>query len=99
VRVDCGNLRERVAAARRNSHSIMEGGHCNSRSTPVAEIIGLNGCNYHKIDKILGCGATSEVYLGMQDDGSLVALKFVKLPEETEGQDGSPISRGRCRKV
>eukprot|EP00760_Papus_ankaliazontas_P003591 PhM_4_TR11628/c1_g2_i4/m.57287/K17533/MAP3K19, YSK4; mitogen-activated protein kinase kinase kinase 19 len=42
------------------------------------------GTVYHRSDKLLGKGATAEVFLGMQDDGSLVALKYVNVEFDEE---------------
>ena len=53
----------------------------------------MNGTRYHRSEKVLGRGATSEVYLGMHDDGSLVALKSIKIPD----LPSSPTSPSRRR--
>eukprot|EP00759_Apiculatamorpha_spiralis_P023354 PhF_6_TR27154/c0_g1_i1/m.39682 len=47
----------------------------------MKSFIATNGVRYHRSEKLLGRGATAKVYLGLQDDGSFVALKFVKIPD------------------
>ena len=50
-------------------------GHAEANEEIALEFKDINGRQYHKGDKRLGQGATSEVWLGMREDGSLVALK------------------------
>eukprot|EP00759_Apiculatamorpha_spiralis_P037849 PhF_6_TR37498/c0_g1_i3/m.55360 len=40
------------------------------------------GNKYHRSTKVLGTGATATVWLGMQEDGGLVALKELTIPPE-----------------
>eukprot|EP00759_Apiculatamorpha_spiralis_P023363 PhF_6_TR27154/c0_g1_i9/m.39695 len=51
------------------------------QQAPSTDFIATNGVRYHRSEKLLGRGATAKVYLGLQDDGSFVALKFVKIPD------------------
>eukprot|EP00760_Papus_ankaliazontas_P003578 PhM_4_TR11628/c1_g1_i1/m.57263 len=43
-----------------------------------------DGVQYTRSSKVLGRGAASDVYLGMKDDGSLVALKYVNVEFDEE---------------
>jgi hypothetical protein len=57
-----------------------------------------NDASYRCSDKLLGTGATSQVYLGLQDDGSLVALKYVAIPTDDAGAAANSRSRRRIVK-
>eukprot|EP00659_Diplonema_papillatum_P000643 gene643-986_t len=50
------------------------------------EFVDANGVRFWRSDKMLGEGAYGAVWLGMTNDGSLSALKFVKLPPEPKNQ-------------
>ena len=63
-------------------------------ATAFTEFTAMGGTTYHRSGKMLGRGATSEVFLGMQDDGSLVALKCVNIPEDNAG---SPRGRRKIK--
>eukprot|EP00760_Papus_ankaliazontas_P003588 PhM_4_TR11628/c1_g2_i1/m.57279/K17533/MAP3K19, YSK4; mitogen-activated protein kinase kinase kinase 19 len=56
----------------------------NGLTSEASDILRANGTEYHRSGKLLGKGATAEVFLGMQDDGSLVALKYVNVEFDEE---------------
>jgi serine/threonine-protein kinase RIO1 len=58
-----------------------------------------NDATYRRSEKLLGTGATSQVYLGLQDDGSLVALKYVTIPDEQSSTAAAANNRSRRRVV
>ena len=51
-------------------------------------------CNWKRSDKLLGKGAFGEVWLGMSEEGSLTALKCLKVPAAVaDKQKNSPLRR------
>ena len=93
-------IREHVLHVRQTSSSFREQdpqspARHHQPVTSTSEFTTMNGTRYHRSEKVLGRGATSEVYLGMHDDGSLVALKSIKIPERPT----SPTGRRARNKV
>jgi hypothetical protein len=70
---------------------------CLNLSTTVScEFADVGGVLWRKSDKLLGRGAFGEVFLGMRvDDGKLVAMKQLRIPEIAASS--APIPKGRRR--
>eukprot|EP00760_Papus_ankaliazontas_P032398 PhM_4_TR5789/c0_g1_i12/m.79711/K17533/MAP3K19, YSK4; mitogen-activated protein kinase kinase kinase 19 len=69
-------------------------------SVPI-ELTSINKVLYFRSDRMLGVGAAGEVWLGMQADGGLVALKSTRLPEASGavGADGKKSKKERRKEV
>eukprot|EP00756_Hemistasia_phaeocysticola_P020796 Hpha_TRINITY_DN15740_c0_g1::TRINITY_DN15740_c0_g1_i1::g.37459::m.37459 len=76
-----------------------------SRSTlePPIDCEDAKGRKYHRSSVRLGSGAFGEVWMGMADDGSMVAMKFMAYKEDqeekTEVAEGAHLSRGSSGKL
>ncbi|CUG89763.1 protein kinase, putative [Bodo saltans] len=70
---------------------------CLNLSTTVSyEFADVGGILWRKSDKLLGRGAFGEVFLGMRvDDGKLVAMKQLRIPEIAASS--APLPKGRRR--
>eukprot|EP01063_Lacrimia_lanifica_P026817 TRINITY_DN3675_c0_g1_i1.p1 TRINITY_DN3675_c0_g1~~TRINITY_DN3675_c0_g1_i1.p1 ORF type:complete len:1696 (+),score=482.84 TRINITY_DN3675_c0_g1_i1:69-5156(+) len=63
---------------------------------PPASFTDTNGRPVKRGDQLLGKGAFGEVWLGMMDDGSLVALKTLRLsPQSPQNRKLGGLRRGR----
>ena len=59
-------------------------------------VIDRKGLRWSRSDKQLGVGAFGEVYQGMSEEGSLVAMKFLNLPKKKEAPTGRYAHRKRA---
>eukprot|EP00759_Apiculatamorpha_spiralis_P052434 PhF_6_TR570/c0_g1_i1/m.575 len=100
------SLRQRVDAARKPQDKESSDGGGGFLSPSASEIhsddpwrtdfVTENGLRYHSSERVLGRGATAEVRLGIHDDdGSLVALKYIVIPESATAEPCSPTTRNR----